>query len=74
VHRPTQQFDEWRASEHRVQRAWEVWLTAERSDQALAYAAFVGALAEEEHAAAQVERTVRRNPPARSAPAPLASG
>jgi hypothetical protein len=73
LHGQPQQLDEWRASEQRVRRAWDIWLTAGRSDHALAYGAYVDALAEEEHAAGLVERTVSRNLSVKSTPAPLAS-
>ena len=56
VQHQAQQLDEWRRSAQRVQRAWDAWLAADRSDHARAYGAFVDALAEEEHAAAEVER------------------
>jgi hypothetical protein len=69
-----EQFDEWRACEERVRRAWDVWLTAGRSDHALAYGAFVDALAEEEHAATQVAGMVSRNLSIGSTRARLASG
>ena len=52
----TQQLQDWRRSAQRVTRAWNGWLAAESRDRALRYRAFVAALADEERAAAEVER------------------
>ena len=46
----------WREAARKVTRSWNAWLAAERHDRALCYRAFVAALAEEELAAAEVER------------------
>jgi predicted TIM-barrel fold metal-dependent hydrolase len=54
----TQQLQDWRRSAQRVTRAWNAWLAAERRDRAIRYRAFVAALADEERAAAEVERIV----------------
>lgn len=56
--RQTQQLQEWRRSAQRVTRAWNAWLAAESRDRALRYRVFVAALADEERAAAEVERMV----------------
>ena len=56
--RRTQQLVEWRRSAPRVTRAWNAWLAAESRDRALRYDVFVAALADEERAAAEVERMV----------------
>ena len=48
----------WRRSAQRVTRAWNAWLAAERRDRSVRYRAFVAALAEEERAAAELERMV----------------
>ena len=56
--RQTQQLQEWRRSAQRVTRAWNAWLAAESRDRAVRYRAFVAALADEERAAAEVERMV----------------
>jgi hypothetical protein len=46
----------WREAARKVTRSWNAWLAAERHDRASRYRAFVAALAEEELAAAEVER------------------
>ena len=56
--RQTRQLQEWRRSAQRVTRAWNAWLAAESRDRALRYHVFVAALADEERAAAEVERMV----------------
>ena len=56
--RQSQQLQDWRRSAQRVTRAWNAWLAAESRDRPLRYLAFVAALAEEERAAAEVERMV----------------
>jgi predicted TIM-barrel fold metal-dependent hydrolase len=56
----TQQLQDWRRSAQRVTRAWNAWLAAESRDRAIRYRAFVAALADEERAAAEVERMVDR--------------
>jgi hypothetical protein len=56
--RQTQQLQEWRRSAQRVTRAWNAWLAADRGDRAIRYRVFVAALADEETAAAEVERMV----------------
>jgi hypothetical protein len=54
----TQQLQDWRRSAQRVTRAWNAWLAAETRDRAIRYRVFVAALADEETAAAEVERMV----------------
>ena len=56
--RQTQQLQDWRRSAQRVTRAWNAWLAAESRDRAVRYRVFVAALADEETAAAEVERMV----------------
>ena len=56
--RQTQQLQEWRRSAQRVTRAWNAWLAAETRDRPIRYRVFVAALADEETAAAEVERMV----------------
>ena len=56
--RQTQQLLDWRRSARRVRRAWNAWLAADCRDRALRYRVFVAALADEERAAAEVERIV----------------
>ncbi len=56
--RQTRQLMEWRRSAQRVTRAWNAWLAAERRDRSTRYRAFVVALADEEWAAVQMERTI----------------
>jgi hypothetical protein len=53
-----QQLQEWRRSAQRVTRAWNAWLAAESRDRAIRYRVCVAALADEERAAAEVERMV----------------
>jgi hypothetical protein len=53
-----EQLHEWRRSAQRVTRAWNAWLAAESRDRAIRYSVFVAALADEERAAAEVERMV----------------
>lgn len=52
------QVEEWRQSAQLVTRAWQDWLAANRAEQRARYTAFVAALANEERAAAEVERLV----------------
>jgi hypothetical protein len=49
----------WRESAQRVTRAWNAWLAAEVPQRGGRYRAYQEALAEEERAAAQVERTLQ---------------
>ena len=56
--RQSPQLMEWRRSAQRVTRAWNAWLAAESRDRGVRYDAFVAALADEERAAAEVERKV----------------
>ncbi len=56
--RQTQQLMEWRRSAQHVTRAWNAWLAADRRDRGERYHAFVAALADEEHAATEVERMI----------------
>ena len=51
-------LQEWRRSAQRVTRAWNAWIAAETRDRAMRYRIFVAALADEERAAAEVERMV----------------
>lgn len=54
--RQAEQLQEWRRSAHRVTRAWNSWLAAERGERDARYIAYVSALADEERAAAEVNR------------------
>jgi hypothetical protein len=54
------QLDEWRRCAQRVTRAWNAWLATDGQERRAWYRAFVQALAEEERAAAEVERMMRR--------------
>ena len=54
----TRELHDWRRSAQRVTRAWNAWLAAESGDRASRYRAYVAALADEERAAAEVERMV----------------
>jgi len=56
--RQTQQLQHWRRSAQRVTRAWNAWLAAEPRDRAIRYRVLMGALADEEKAAAEVERMI----------------
>ena len=56
--RQTRQMQEWRRSAQRVTRAWNAWLAAEGRDRGVRYHAFAAALADEERAAAEVERMI----------------
>ncbi|HEY2600267.1 MAG TPA: hypothetical protein VGI67_01835 [Thermoleophilaceae bacterium] len=49
----------WRLSAQRVTRTWNAWIAAEHNERPMRYHAYVMALAEEELAAAAVERMVR---------------
>jgi hypothetical protein len=53
-------FDEWQRAAQRVRRAWNAWLAADGQQRRVWYGAFVQALAEEERAAAEVERLTKR--------------
>jgi hypothetical protein len=52
----TQRLHEWRRSAQRVTRAWNAWLAAENRDRAIRYRVLMAALADEETAAAEIER------------------
>jgi hypothetical protein len=56
--RQSQRLEDWRRSAQRVRRAWNAWLAADGQDCAVRYGVFVAALADEETAAAEVERMV----------------
>jgi hypothetical protein len=56
--RQTQQLQHWRRSAQRVTRAWNAWLAADNRDRAIRYRALMAALADEENAAADVERMI----------------
>jgi hypothetical protein len=56
--RHTEQLQAWRRAAQRVTRAWNGWLAADSRDRAVRYRVFVAALADEERAAAEVERIV----------------
>jgi hypothetical protein len=52
------QLQEWRRSAQRVTRAWNAWLAAASRDADVRYRAVMAALADEERAAAEVERMI----------------
>jgi hypothetical protein len=54
----TQQLQEWRRSAQRVTRAWNAWLAAASRDADVRYRTVMAALADEERAAAEVERMI----------------
>jgi hypothetical protein len=56
--RQAQERQEWRLSAQRVTRAWNAWLAADDQDRPIRYRVFVAALADEERAAADVQRMV----------------
>ncbi len=49
----------WRRSEQRVLRTWHAWQAAAAGDKPERYRAYLGALADEERAAASVEMATR---------------
>jgi hypothetical protein len=53
---PAEQLEQWRNAAKRVARAWMAWLAVDRPDRRRAYTVYLEALADEEHAAAQLER------------------
>ena len=53
------QLRSWRESAQRVTRAWNAWLAADVPERGWRYRAYEEALAEEEQAAAQVERMLQ---------------
>jgi hypothetical protein len=59
----TAPLQDWRRSAQRVTRAWNAWLAAASRDADVRYRAFVAALADEEQAAAEVERIIEPSPP-----------
>ena len=59
VQRQAPQLRDWRESAQRVTRAWDAWLAADRPERGLRYQVYEEALAEEERAAAQVERMLQ---------------
>ena len=56
--RESRQWLAWRRSAQRVTRAWNEWLAADRRHRSEIYRSYLTALAEEERAAAEVERVV----------------
>jgi hypothetical protein len=52
----------WRGSAQKVTRTWNEWLAADSRATAGLYRRYVSALAEEEHAAAEVERAIKGHP------------
>ena len=56
--RRSQQHTEWRRCAQKVTRAWNEWLAADRGVRAERWLCYLSALAEEERAAAELERTV----------------
>jgi hypothetical protein len=74
----SEQLEEWRRSAQRVRRTWNAWLAADGHERRVWYRAFVAALAEEERAAAEVERMIEHAPAAErgapSRPMPLTDG
>jgi hypothetical protein len=52
----------WRRSEQRVLRTWHAWQAAAARDKPERYRAYLGALADEERAAASVEMATRELP------------
>ncbi len=56
--RQSAQWLSWRRSAQRVTRAWNEWLAADGRDRPDIYRCYLTALAEEERAAAEVERVV----------------
>ena len=56
--RISQQSTEWRRCAQKVTRAWNEWLAADRGVRAERWLCYLSALAEEERAAAALERTV----------------
>ena len=55
------QLRDWRRSAQRVTCAWNAWLAAEGGDRGVRYRTSVSALADEERAAAEVERMIQRS-------------
>jgi hypothetical protein len=55
---PQARLQYWRACEQRVRRMWNAWLVAPARDRDSSYEALVSALAEEERAAAEIERAL----------------
>ena len=53
-----EQWQTWRRAAQRVSRAWNEWLAADGRDRLELYRRYVGALAEEERAAAALERVL----------------
>ncbi len=49
-------FERWRQSEQRVTSAWNAWQAGDRAESGDHYDALMDALAEEEEAAAEIER------------------
>jgi hypothetical protein len=49
-------LEQWRRCEQRVNRTWNAWQASSHRDSGRLYSAFVNALAEEERAAAEVQR------------------
>ena len=58
----SQQTTEWRRCAQKVTRAWSEWLAADRGVRAERWLCYLSALAEEERAAAELERTVNIGP------------
>ena len=59
VRRQARELRNWRESAQRVTRAWNAWLAADRPERGWCYHAYEDALADEERAAAEFERTLQ---------------
>jgi hypothetical protein len=59
VRRQARELRTWRESAQRVTRAWNAWLAADRLARGCCYHAYEEALADEERAAAEFQRTLQ---------------
>jgi hypothetical protein len=65
--RPSRQWETWRRCAQKVTRTWNEWLAAHGRDRAELYRRYISALAEEERAAAGLERAMYRDARAQDA-------
>jgi hypothetical protein len=69
IERQPRQWQAWRLSTQQVTRTWNEWLAADARQCAARYRKYISALTEEEHAACELELTVRLGTEAKRASA-----
>jgi len=69
VEQQPRQWQAWRLSAQKVRRTWNEWLAADGRQCAARYRKYISALTEEEHAACELELTVKLGTEAKRASA-----